>query len=689
MRKFITLIGAVLLGLSANALTIPVWQGSQAFSGWAQSINVRSDIYSQLAVGDRLVIHVTAVEDGWTPIVLRKTAETSVNQQFNVSATGNFIISFTSDLVSKFSAGFDVTGDKVTIDRIDYIKLNSNESETLWSVGEAVAFSWGNYAEQGDEIGRLLAVGDRLVVHITAKNGDWPKILIKNASGDVSTLEIFNMTSTYPYDAVVTLDADLVSALADGFYLSGCDLSANSLTLIKAPQSGDERVIWEGSESLTWGTGVATQDAVFSSALAHGDQIIVTVDSKESTEWPKVYVLGQDGELGTVLVNKVSSFPYQAKITLTSTILSAMKDGKLSISGSDVTISKVVLHKDAFYNPAKETTLWSGSVTNIYWSGNQPNTKNDLSISFANARIGDVIKVYVGENTTADAKWEMKNTSSWAVITNASGAVNKYGYFTYVIPDEAIAADIRENGFILSGEGTYEAIQIALVKAERMDVEDIYDPSLALSLHTGALDNFTLKRTIYCDGYYNTICLPFSLATLEGTPLEDATVMQLNSASINAERDELTLMVLPVTSMNAGQPYLISFPEGEDITSMTFRNVNISAPTPQTVDKQALKMVGIYAPTNLTETYYMLFLGEENTLYWSDATESLKGFRAYFDTNVGAGAPRRGITAKIVKQENVASDLQSVNATNVEKKIVDGQLVIIRNGVQYTILGNK
>ena len=119
MRKFFTLIGAVMLGLSANALTIPVWQGSQALSNWEQSVSVKSDIYPQLAVGDRLLVHVTAAdEENWSPVVLRQLVAIPETEQFNVSATGNLTISFTSDMVSKFSGGFDVTGDKVTIDCI-------------------------------------------------------------------------------------------------------------------------------------------------------------------------------------------------------------------------------------------------------------------------------------------------------------------------------------------------------------------------------------------------------------------------------------------------------------------------------------------------------------------------------------------------------------------------------------------
>ncbi len=64
-------------------------------------------------------------------------------------------------------------------------------------------------------------------------------------------------------------------------------------------------------------------------------------------------------------------------------------------------------------------------------------------------------------------------------------------------------------------------------------------------------------RTLYQDGDWNTICLPFDVA-LEGSPLEGATAMTLETATLN--NGTLTLNFgNPVTTLKAGTPYIIKW----------------------------------------------------------------------------------------------------------------------------------
>ena len=71
----------------------------------------------------------------------------------------------------------------------------------------------------------------------------------------------------------------------------------------------------------------------------------------------------------------------------------------------------------------------------------------------------------------------------------------------------------------------------------------------------------TLKgRTLYRDGAWNTLCLPFEV-TLEGSPLEGAEARTLSSA--NLSDGTLTLNFSePVTTLAAGTPYIIKWDEG-------------------------------------------------------------------------------------------------------------------------------
>lgn len=70
-------------------------------------------------------------------------------------------------------------------------------------------------------------------------------------------------------------------------------------------------------------------------------------------------------------------------------------------------------------------------------------------------------------------------------------------------------------------------------------------------------------RTLYCDGNWQTLCLPFSLANLIGTPLEGFTVKELDTvAAYNGhvtglDGETLYLNFKDATGIEAGKPYIV------------------------------------------------------------------------------------------------------------------------------------
>jgi len=69
--------------------------------------------------------------------------------------------------------------------------------------------------------------------------------------------------------------------------------------------------------------------------------------------------------------------------------------------------------------------------------------------------------------------------------------------------------------------------------------------------------------TLYCDGNWQTLCLPFSLANFGGTSLEGFTVMKLDTDgeiyeyATGIEGTTLYLNFKPTTSIEAGKPYIV------------------------------------------------------------------------------------------------------------------------------------
>lgn len=214
----------------------------------------------------------------------------------------------------------------------------------------------------------------------------------------------------------------------------------------------------------------------------------------------------------------------------------------------------------------------------------------------------------------------------------------------------------------------------------------------AMAALIGAPTNLTIVRDLYKDGFFNTLCLPFSLteAELEASPLAGCQLYSLSDADYNTGR--LDLSITEETAIEAGMPYLIKWTSGSDIASMTFTGVTVTASTGSTVTKGGVRFVGTIGRSTLPhgDANY-LFLGANDNLYYSDGTDdtSMKGFRAYFIVdNVSGEAPRQA-SARLVIAPKMPTAVENVSAKigESEKRIENGQLIIIKNGVKYNAQG--
>ena len=163
--------------------------------------------------------------------------------------------------------------------------------------------------------------------------------------------------------------------------------------------------------------------------------------------------------------------------------------------------------------------------------------------------------------------------------------------------------------------------------------------------------NVTLAdRYLYKDNSWNTLCLPFNLSSLTGTPLEGATLMELDTEAGSYEHitglDGTTLYLNFKTaeSIVAGKPYIIKWASGDPFTPV-FNNVTLVAGSPAEVKSEestdgSVSFIGTYGPVGLTkDNQNNLFLGADNTLYWPSVDNyTVNAFRAYFLVNAPATA---------------------------------------------------
>ena len=157
-----------------------------------------------------------------------------------------------------------------------------------------------------------------------------------------------------------------------------------------------------------------------------------------------------------------------------------------------------------------------------------------------------------------------------------------------------------------------------------------------------------LGRTLYKDGNWNTLCLPFDISNFTGTPLEGATVKELDSSTSSLDDNGmLTLNFNTVTSILAGKPYIVKWESGSDIENPVFENVETNSLASTVVDFNGGSFVGTYNPFEITDANRndILLLAAGNKLGYTktDRTiangKALGACRAYFHIPANGGSP--------------------------------------------------
>ena len=207
--------------------------------------------------------------------------------------------------------------------------------------------------------------------------------------------------------------------------------------------------------------------------------------------------------------------------------------------------------------------------------------------------------------------------------------------------------------------------------------------STAIQNANGQMSEVTLSgRTLYKDGKWNTLCLPFNFSAEQIAAHKDfagAKLMELNTDGKNGfdtTDGKLYLAFKEATAINAGVPYLVKWDAaGADFTSPVFFGVTINATATTTVSDadtglQEVQMVGCYSPVSVVaDDKSILFLGDNNTLYYSTENRNIRSCRAYFSVpyiNQTPGAKARAFVLNFDDEE--ATGILEISADSKEKK---------------------
>lgn len=183
-------------------------------------------------------------------------------------------------------------------------------------------------------------------------------------------------------------------------------------------------------------------------------------------------------------------------------------------------------------------------------------------------------------------------------------------------------------------------LQIDYANTNLVDNADNSTNILDATRYYGAMTNVTLTgRTFIKNDTWNTICLPFDV-TIADSPFKGADVREFIGATFEDNKVTLSFSESSLTEMKAGNPYIIKWEEGEDLSEPTFEAAKFNAELEdQVIEKtfevgegQSVTFKGTYAPMKYDEAddNTVLLVGKGNTLFYPLRGASLNALRAYF-----------------------------------------------------------
>ncbi len=528
--------------------------------------------------------------------------------------------------------------------------------------------------------------GNRYIVKVTnSESGAQPKIIslsFTNAGGDVKAISTSENTSLNVADA----------------WFSGCSRD-NAKTYIQYPSSGTASA-WIKWNIATSATKMYDLAANINTTHAHGFTVAIYEDEEADpvasiTEGSYVSTTGDGLELELGRVNLVGGKNYVVKVTNAP-------------DGSQAKVTSVVFAPVA----ASSTSL--------------PNT-----LAFSNAVLSEKANITDGMlyfNEPGADKDPRGQWARWNVTTDHDGlflftmgtnSSNGQNYKISILDDSEHVIDSCQTTSLESGAKTIKhyfdlaagdySVKVentrsyskghltSLVVTEPGDVITIDEKATTITSWEDQLNvaNVDVKiiRTLR-GGMYNTFVLPFAISSDQAKEIFGENVEMYTLKQATVEDDYiLNLELKSESSTYQGTPIFIK--PANDVENPIFIDVTIKATTVGTTTKTNANFAGTFVKTTLGPDQDILFLAQDNMLYYPAVDIEVLGMRGWFVIH-DSPAPAPQITrARIINNENVVTEIELVGNTlptefgdnQVTKRIDDGQLLIIRDGAIYNALG--
>ena len=436
------------------------------------------------------------------------------------------------------------------------------------------------------------------VINLTATNGGTVNLYAK---WGIPYIDADGNTQLCTNNVTVLTNETDVSDLAGGWYVVMEDVSYNSQFYCN---SGDIHLI-----------------------LCDGAKMTVTETDNDAISIEK-------GKSLTIYAQSTGSSMGQLVATSSNSDGIYVSDVNLTICGGQVCSNAIFVHGDV--------TIYDGRITvrDARESGCGIRSKNNLTIHGGQvSATGDFSGIFAHNTITLG----LRNATDYIY---ASSFKTNYDEYEEGIISVKAGQTLTDGTNTYSGTLTDDQVSALAGKTLRpcLALADNADNTAAIRDHKGQALAVALQgRTLYKDGDWNTLCLPFDVSTTSGPLAGDNVVaMTLNTSESNLTGSTLTLNFdAAPTTIPAGTPFIIKWGEQEGKTGYLGTIIENPVFTGVTIDNTDRSVTssdgyvtfkGTYSPIVWdTENKSILFVGTNNTLYWPTAGGHVNACRAYFD----------------------------------------------------------
>ena len=334
-----------------------LWESSTGEAlTWSDMMVQPAEVGEIVEAGEILIVTTSAVDtskDHYPKIELRDNDGKSL-ASIDPLVKGENRLSITSAMATKMVGGFKFQGESATLLKLELYKptpitkLAEEDKKTLWENANGEVLSWNTISiDRAAEWGSVLEEDERFIISVKAKeSGDniWPTIQLQDLDGQklASTATLLNDVKV-PSDIVITLTAEMVEKLKNGFSITGDKATITKAVLYKPALPAKTVKILNDTETAITGDALVTVSAAKLANISAYD--VLTVNFAINAEKAKLVIKCNGEKDGWDYIKEMEFSGNETlfALPLTESAVALLKANGLGITGSGYTFKSVTI----------------------------------------------------------------------------------------------------------------------------------------------------------------------------------------------------------------------------------------------------------------------------------------------------------------------------------------------------------